>query len=120
MKPDPVRQHLDTRTEAEIRWHMSFLAGTRQRLLRRAPTPSRPSLTPEQVDIVALKADRERDTYRLALMIVEGTGRASRREREERASKCVTNWSVAFRQHKPTPGPGVYEQPEYPGGNVQR
>lgn len=59
MKQDPVREHLDTRTEAEIDWHFRFLANTRQRLLRRAPSPCRPPLTPEQVDLATLRAERE-------------------------------------------------------------
>lgn len=59
MKPDPIQEHLDCRTEAEIEWHIQFLPGTRARLLRRAVTPSRPTLTPTQIDIAVKKADHE-------------------------------------------------------------
>ena len=114
---DPVQVHLDTRTEAEIRWHISFLPGTRQRLLRRPVTPSRPELTPEQIDIAVMRAERELATYRLALMLIEQMPARERTEREQRASMCVTTWSAAFQRHHPTPGPGVFEplqeRPEY-------
>jgi hypothetical protein len=114
MRADPVRQHLDTRTEAELRWQVAFLSGTRGRLLRRAITPSRPALTPQQVDIAVLRAEGELAGYRLALLLIEGMGRTNRREREERVSRCVTTWSAAFRKATAQPGPAVYEQAKRP------
>ncbi|MEO7034929.1 MAG: hypothetical protein ABI548_13565 [Polyangiaceae bacterium] len=96
MDPDPIHEHLTTRTEAEIAWHIQFLANTRARLLRRAATPTKPTLTPEQVDLAVLKAERERDTYRLALMIIEAMYSGERALRERRASKCITPWSATF------------------------
>jgi len=114
MHPDPVRQHLDTRTEQEIRFHISFLPGTRQRLLRRPVTALRPALTPQQLDVAVARAEVELATYRLALMLIEQMPTEERREREVRAAKCVTAWSVAFRHHQPQPGPGVFEHPERP------
>lgn len=53
-------------------------------------------------------------------MLIQSMHQAERREREERASKCVISWSVGFRRRSPQPGPGVYEQVEYTGGSVQR
>jgi hypothetical protein len=109
MKSDPVAEHLETRTEAEIEWHVRFLAGTRARLMRRAVTPCRPELTAEQLDMACLRAERELATYRLALMLIEAMPVAERAQRKERASGCVTSWS-AVRAPR--------ERPEYAVGRV--
>jgi len=110
MKPDPVAEHLDTRSEAEIRWHIRFLAGTRGRLARRAVTPCCPELTPRQIDYACVGAERELATYRLALMLIEAMPAAERAQREERASGCVTSWG-ALR--------APAEWPEYTVGRVR-
>lgn len=114
MQTDPVREHLDTRTEQEIRWHIDFLPGTRQRLLRRPVTSLKPSLTTQQIDIAVARAECELATYRLALMLIEQMPARERREREQRAAECVTTWSATFRRHQPVPGPGVFEPQERP------
>jgi len=106
---DPVAEHLQTRTEAEIRWHIRSLPGTRIRLLRRPVTALCPELTPEQIDIACLRADRELATYRLALMLIEAMPADERRAREERASKQVTNWIATMKGRAPEPAKGVFE-----------
>ena len=107
MNPDPVREHLEIRTEQEIRWHIDFLGNTRQRLLSRPTSAVNPPLTPEQLDRAALKADRERNGYRLALMLIEAMGRRKRARREEKASRFETSWTAARKR------------PEHSGRTVQ-
>lgn len=94
MNRDPVREHLDTRTEAEITWMIRFLPGTRARLEARPVTKAWPELTPEQLDAACVRAERELATYELALMIVEAMPPGERADREERASRCVTSWTA--------------------------